>query len=324
MSFAVPNSLALPANAMLGGEAASLADLKSHQQRAAEEGLKFVVLGEGSNVVVSEKVNAFVCLNRIRGIELIGSELAPRIKVGAGENWHEFVLFCTRSGYYGLENLALIPGSVGAAPIQNIGAYGVEVASFIETVEVMDRNGELIELDGEACEFSYRDSLFKRRPELTVVSVTFALASEFSPILTYPDVVERYGNQTDAYALVQTVIDIRQAKLPNPAEVPNAGSFFKNPVVSPEMLTELHNANPELKSFPDPVGWKLSAAQLIDLAGWKAKPDATVACWQKQPLVLINLGGATSSEVLAFAEKIQSDVAQRFQVQLELEPSLLS
>ena len=324
MTLAIPNTLGLPSVATLGGEARSLDDLRSYQEMAAEAGLEFIVLGEGSNIVAAEEVNAFVCLNRLKGISVVNENAEVSISVGAGENWHEFVLFCTSSGYYGLENLALIPGAVGAAPIQNIGAYGVEVASFIKTVEVMDSKGDVFHLDAQACEFSYRDSVFKRLRNLTIASVTFVLSSEYRPVLTYPDIAERCDEKHHARDLLETVIDIRRAKLPDPQQVPNAGSFFKNPVVSDALRKEILTLSPELKSFPDADGWKLSAAQLIDLAGWKANPTEKVSCWHNQPLVLTNLGGATSSDVLDFAEKIQSDIAQRFQIQLEVEPSLLS
>lgn len=330
----IPNTLALPAHAALGCQAFNPVDVAEAQTYARQHKLNFVPLGEGSNIVPHARVRSFVCLLRTRGIEVL-DDTADQIQVraAAGENWHRFVMYCLQQGWFGLENLALIPGSVGAAPVQNIGAYGVEVAQFIETVEVLDEQGDEQVLNAADCRFSYRDSLFKQTSGQTILSVTLRLNKQDAPVIEYPELKARLHHQAEITAaqLADAVIAIRRSKLPAPEAHPNVGSFFKNPIVPKALADELRANMPDLQQFPLPEQGgsgreqvKLSAAQLIDRAGWKDKPAQRVACWRTQPLVLVNTGGASDAEVFAFAAAIAGDIESRYGIQLELEPSVLS
>ncbi len=326
----IPNTLALRSTADYGCEAYSSADVADAQAYAQAHQLAFVPLGEGSNVVLHARVRSFVCLLRSAGIEVL-QETAEHvtIRVAAGENWHQFVLHCLRQGWYGLENLTLIPGSVGAAPVQNIGAYGVEIAQFIEAVEVLHPQGEVVALNAAQCRFGYRDSVFKHQPGYTILNVTLRLNKQDAPVFDYPELQAALAEQTEVAAqhVADAVIRIRQRKLPAPEEHPNVGSFFKNPVVSQAQADELNVRIDDLQTYPMEAGSgrvKLSAAQLIDRAGWKEKPGNHVSCWSSQPLVLVNTGGASDVEVFTFAAAIADDIYRRYGVQLELEPSELS
>jgi UDP-N-acetylmuramate dehydrogenase len=290
------------------------------------------VLGGGSNVVLLERVPGTVCLMRNRGIRL---EPGPRgsvlVTAAAGERWHDLVRFCLGQGLAGLENLALIPGSVGAAPIQNVGAYGVELADRFVALRALDlKSGELRELDRRACDFRYRDSVFKR-PEaahLVIVDVTLRLHRRAVPVLDYPDLqleLERLGRAAPTPVdVAEAVVRVRRRKLPDPRRVGNAGSFFKNPELDADRAEALMRRHPALQRRPGQGGRvKLSAAQLIDACGWKGRTVGRVGVWHRQPLVLVNRGGATGQEVLELGEAIRRDVGQRFGVQLEREPRVI-
>lgn len=323
----IPNTFAVPASAAMGTRATSIADVQAAQRRAKQAGLSFIALGEGSNVLPHSTVNRFVCLMQLRGLDVVEqSSTNVVVRVAAGENWHTLVQHSLAQGWFGLENLSLIPGSVGAAPVQNIGAYGVELSRFVKSVEVLDPAGRPATLTRSECKFAYRDSLFKSEPGLVIVAVKLELSTRPAIVVDYPELQDALaGTPAPTPAQVaQAVTQIRRAKLPDPEQTPNAGSFFKNPVVSAVQAADLVAEHPHLNAFTVPEGMKLSAAQLIDLAGWKSKPDAEVACWPRQPLVLINTGKATARSVLRFAEQIRVDIERRYGVQLELEPSVLS
>ncbi|NKB97947.1 MAG: UDP-N-acetylmuramate dehydrogenase [Pseudomonadales bacterium] len=325
MSYPIPNTLNLPANAQAGGLATSIEDVRRLREMADDLGLPFRAIGAGSNIVPEYEVAEFVAVMKNRGVKTNVKQGVPHVDVAAGENWHDLVTYCASKGLHGLENLALIPGTVGAAPIQNIGAYGVEISDFIESVTVCDEHGLKQILSQSDCGFSYRESTFKTQPELVVVSVQLALSREFNPRLDYPDVLAEFDRSVgDANALVTAITSIRQRKLPDPAIVPNVGSFFKNPVVTVSIASRLREKFKNLVAYEVQGGIKLSAAQLIDHAGWKDRPTDKVGCWQQQPLVLVNLGGATTEDVIAYATAIQQEVLALYGVQLELEPSLLS
>jgi UDP-N-acetylmuramate dehydrogenase len=325
----VPNTFRVGAAARYGCHAASTQEIKQAIGYASTAELDFIALGQGSNIIPRSRINGFVCLVRSRGVDVIREEADQVVvRVAAGENWHDLVLSTLSAGWYGLENLALIPGSVGAAPVQNIGAYGVDLAPFIEAVEVVDRSGQERTLAATDCEFRYRDSVFKGSRELTICTVVLRLNNDPAVVTHYPELraeldVREIEAPTPA-EVADAVITIRRRKLPDPASVPNVGSFFKNPVVGTDLAQRLRSEHPHFNSFAVDGGLKLSAAQLIDAAGWKKKPAPKVACWQQQPLVLVNAGQASSEDVLAFAEAIRKDIHARFSVQLELEPSLLS
>jgi UDP-N-acetylmuramate dehydrogenase len=302
-------------------------DIRDAQVAAAARSLPFVVLGGGSNVLPLPKVRQFVCLQALRGVELLeDTDDFVRIRVGAGENWHAIVIETLRKGWYGLENMALIPGSVGAAPVQNIGAYGVELASFVERVNVLTEQGEQVSMHKAQCRFAYRDSVFKVRRQLVILSVELRLSKRPQPSIEYPDLVAEMQNRDPLPRnIADAVIAIRQRKLPDPAMTPNAGSFFKNPIVEAAAANQLATQHSGMSIFLQDDGRaKLSAAQLIDRAGWKDRGTDKVRCWPTQPLVLTNVGGADANDVLAFANAICDDIRERFGVQLELEPCVLS
>lgn len=325
----VPNTLGLSSRAVAGCVAQSLAEVQQAIEYAQAHKLRFRPLGAGSNIVAQAQINDFVCLIRIAGHEVLESSASlVSVRVGAGVVWHDFVMTALAEGWYGIENLALIPGLVGAAPVQNIGAYGVEVARFIESVDVLDERGELFSLRAEECGFGYRCSVFHERPQWTIVGVVFRLLRQPQVVWDYPALATVLaplleGDAPTPEQVAEAVISIRQAKLPDPQDHPNAGSFFKNPIISLEQARELVAAHPALQFFVERGRAKLSAAQLIDLAGWKSRQGEGVECWPLQPLVLVNRGGSTAASILRYAEDIRHDVNARFQVQLELEPSVL-
>jgi len=325
----------LPAQAELGCCATSADDVQQAWHYARRHGHRFLPLGAGSNVVPNRQVAGLVCLMQTRGIEVLSetSEYAL-VRVAAGENWHDFVLHSLQHEWYGLENLALIPGTVGAAPVQNIGAYGVELANFVSRIELLDAQGQRRHLSGTQCGFGYRDSVFKRGNGSTILSVTFRLGRRGQPIYDYPDLsaelLQRLGRDTviTSHHVADAVIAIRSRKLPTLASYPNAGSFFKNPSVSTAMAERIALQVPGLTRYPiaEPHDGrvKLSAAQLLDAAGWKRRAAARVACWHEQPLVLVNTGGADGEDVKTFAASIQQDILARYGLSLEFEPTVLS
>ncbi|BFM07449.1 UDP-N-acetylmuramate dehydrogenase [Halioxenophilus aromaticivorans] len=292
-----------------------------------------LVLGGGSNVILNGDIPGLVVVNRILGIEKLSEDDDELIiNVGAGEVWDDFVRYCVQHGYWGLENLAAIPGRVGACPIQNIGAYGVEVNSAIREIQLIDRHsGEAKVVEGAQCDFGYRDSRFKGqwRDKYIITAVSFRLSKRALPRLNYGE-LSNYFAATDAQKLspqniYDAVSDIRARKLPNVASHPNVGSFFKNPVVAQEQCHALLKSFPHMPSYPMPDGTvKLAAGWLIDQAGWKGKSIGPVSVHEKQALVLVNSGGATGKDILNAASVIQSDVAAKFDVSLEIEPSVVS
>lgn len=321
----IRNTLGIQSRAVWGCSAHRVDDIVQALAYAKNLGLNFCLLGEGSNIVAQQRVNQFVCHQTTKGIvERNRDDETAVVSVAAGENWHSFVMRMLDDGLHGLENLALIPGSVGAAPVQNIGAYGVEAAEFIQTVEVLDEEGKVRSMPAAECLFGYRSSVFQKEPQLCITGVTFRLRTRPSVVATYPDVVQEIEDINSPHALAEAVIRIRQRKLPDPAAEPNVGSFFKNPTMSLQDASDLKKRHPELKMFEGKDQAKLSAAQLIDLCGWKAKGSPALHCWGAQPLVIVNPGRGNAADVLGFAENIRADVLARYGVHLEVEPSVLS
>lgn len=288
-----------------------------------------LVLGGGSNILLTHDFSGLVLHMCGQGIEIVGAETdAIYVRAAAGENWHQFVQWTLDHGLAGLENLSLIPGSVGAAPIQNIGAYGVEVGDLIHAVTAFDfETGETFILDKAACAFGYRDSIFKQRlrDRAVVLDVTFRLPKQWLANIRYADVAQELAQrgiaQPSAQDVSTAVIAIRTRKLPDPALIGNAGSFFKNPVVPAELRDALLQQHPQMVNYPQPDGsFKLAAGWLIDQCGWKGKSLGQAGVYEKQALVLVNHGGATGQEVVQLAQAIQADVSARFGVQLEPEP----
>jgi UDP-N-acetylmuramate dehydrogenase len=264
-----------------------------------------------------------------RGIEIVGEdENARYVRAAAGESWHGFVQWTLARGLGGLENLSLIPGSVGASPIQNIGAYGVEVKDCLHAVTAFDfQSGTTIRLNNRDCDFSYRDSIFKHalRGRAVILDVTFALPKRWQPNLRYADVTQELAARgievPTARDVSDAVVAIRTRKLPDPAQLGNAGSFFKNPVVSDHEREALLARFPQLVSYVQPDGsYKLAAGWLIDQCGWKGKNIGQAGVYEKQALVLVNRGNAKGQDIVGLAESIREDVNKQFGVLLEPEP----
>ncbi|GAA6136656.1 UDP-N-acetylmuramate dehydrogenase [Arenicella sp. 4NH20-0111] len=322
------NSLAVPAKARKLIKVCSRQQMSSAIAKAQKSGRPFLVLGEGSNTVFVDDYDGVVIINQIKGIEVLRADsfATVSVKVAAGENWHQFVTSCVEKQWYGIENLALIPGSVGAAPIQNIGAYGVEVKDVISCVELLDTvTHEVLVIDNADCEFSYRESRFKRdwSGNKVVLSVTFKLQREGAVCLNYPALTKRLGSDSSLRDVFDAIVSIRSEKLPLPEQIPNAGSFFKNPIVNAEQYRVLIKTYPSMVAFEQAAGYKLAAAWLIENAGWKGRELNGIAVHQHQALVLINPNRKSGKEIELFARSIQKDILERYNVNLEIEPRLI-
>ena len=324
------NTFRVPARAELLIDVHDTAVLPELFQLGALQRGPVLVLGEGSNILLTRDWPGVVVCVTARGIRVLQDrgDLAL-IRVEAGENWNDFVHWTLGRGFAGLENLVLIPGSVGAAPIQNIGAYGVEVREFVETVEVFDRReGKIIRLGNTDCAFAYRDSLFKRDPErYLVTAVEFALPRQRELRLDYagvPEELASMGLDSPSHAAVaDAVMRLRTRKLPNPALIGNAGSFFKNPTVAEALAAELAREHPALPSWPANERRKLSAAWLIEACDFKGLREGDAGVSSQHALVLVNHGQATGAQIWALAQRIQDTVKQRFGVMLEPEPVVI-
>lgn len=290
-----------------------------------------MVLGEGSNVLFTGDYHGTVLVVAHRGVEVLDeTDDTTRIRVAAGECWDDFVRWSLGLGYPGLENLVMIPGAVGGAPIQNIGAYGVEVASFIQSVEVWDREpGAWQTLSREQCDFAYRDSRFKReRDRFVVTAVNFALPRQAHIHAEYAGIREelaKMGVKNPApFHVAEAVVRLRTRKLPDPAVIGNAGSFFQNPKVDAGSLTRLLRDHQDMPHWPQADGTvKLSAAWMIESCGFKGFREGDAGISNRHALVLVNHGSATGGELWALAQRVQSTVFGRFDVQLEPEPRIV-
>ena len=329
------NTLALPARATFYARIGSLDSLRRMVGEHAPECGRRFVLGGGSNLVFTGDYDGLVLHMAIPGRELVGEDdEAWYVRAGAGENWHDFVLWTLAQGWPGLENLSLIPGSVGAAPVQNIGAYGLEVAERFHSLTAFDMHtGKAHTFDRAACRFGYRDSVFKQEGwhlegRFVITDVTFRLPKHWQPLTRYADIagelaVREIATPT-AQQIADAVIAVRQRKLPDPAQIPNTGSFFHNPVVDVSTADRLLAAHPSLPHYPQADGRvKLAAGWLIDQAGWKGRDLGPVGMYEKQALVLVNRGGATGTDVVALMHAVQADVRERFGVKLTPEPVFL-
>lgn len=301
--------------------------------QAFNQSAQHYILGQGSNTIFLCDYQGTVFLNQTRGLHYKETETHHNLRVAGGENWHELVTQCLHNGWYGLENLALIPGTVGAAPIQNIGAYGVEVERFITSVEFIHlTTGEPQVLQKDDCEFGYRDSIFKHKlaGECLITHVNFSLPKNYQPVCTYGELkalsLPALNEQSYAAIAAQIyaqVIQIRREKLPDPAKLGNAGSFFKNPVIPQQNFNDLVQKYPAMPYFMVESGVKVPAAWLIDQAGGKLLRGNHVGCHASQPLVITNLGGAQGTDLIEFVRALQSRVFEKFAIQLEPEVRLV-
>lgn len=297
-----------------------------------ESQLPLLILGGGSNILLLNDWSGIVLLNRLEGIELIEeNENEVTIKVGAGHNWHQLVLYCVNNGWAGIENLSLIPGCVGAAPIQNIGAYGVELKETFVSLQAIDLNNfEILEFDKQQCAFGYRDSIFKNEWKnlVMIVSVTFQLSKKPNFKTSYGaigDELKRMGiTELSIKAISDAVIAIRQSKLPNPAVIGNAGSFFKNPVVSVAKAESLKLEFPDAVIYPvDEQHCKVAAGWMIEKAGWKGFRNQDYGVHANQALVLVNYGKANGREIFKLSEEIIQSVITKFGIELEREVNMI-
>ncbi len=293
---------------------------------------KLLILGGGSNVLFMNDISGLVLLNRIKGIEKVNEdEKHVWIKAGAGEVWHDFVLNCIQNGWAGVENLSLIPGSVGAAPMQNIGAYGVEIKSVFEELEAVEiTTGNTRVFSNKECQFGYRESVFKRalKGKYIITSVTFKLNKKPEFHTSYGAIKAELENlgvkEISIESISQAVINIRKSKLPDPAEVGNAGSFFKNPVVQTDLAEAIKREHPNCANYPAGEGLtKLAAGWLIDQAGWKGKTFGNYGVHPNQALVLVNYGGAMGKQIYDLSTEILEDVKSKFGVELEREVNVV-
>jgi UDP-N-acetylmuramate dehydrogenase len=324
------NTLALQARAQALVTIRHDADLVAALDWARQRKFPVIPMGDGSNVVLANDLDALVLRMQTRGIELLDSSTDKvSLRVAAGERWHGFVQWTLEQGYYGLENLALIPGTVGAAPIQNIGAYGVELQSTVSQVHGMvNADSSAITLDRGACEFGYRDSVFKHalRDKIIITAVDMELALSANVDISYPALGAAFQGAVAAPSprdVFDAVVNIRRSKLPDPAQVPNAGSFFKNPVLSADRAAALVDKYPALPVYPQPEGTvKLPAAWMIDHCGWKGCERDGLGVHPEHALVLVNYGNGNGDgrELLGLAHDIAASVSREFDVELVIEP----
>ncbi|MCC5937011.1 MAG: UDP-N-acetylmuramate dehydrogenase [Lunatimonas sp.] len=321
------NTFGLDQRARFFTEVHSLEQLKEALNWSKEKGLPVWILGGGSNVLLTKDLEGLVLKVGIKGREVIEeNELEVLVTVGAGENWHEFVRFAISQGWGGVENLSLIPGTVGAAPIQNIGAYGVEIKDVFHRLEAIDKDSaESLIFDHEACAFGYRDSFFKRegRNRYVICYVTFKLSKTPVYNLSYGTVEETMHElghvEPSLIAVSEAISFIRRQKLPDPAKLGNAGSFFKNPVITSQHYQSLKEKYPTLPGFPFDGGMKIPAAWLIDQGGWKGKRWGTVGVHERQPLVLVNYGSGKGRDIVHLSQTISNSIKEKFGVLLEAE-----
>jgi UDP-N-acetylmuramate dehydrogenase len=294
---------------------------------------QLLVLGGGSNILFTRDFNGLVIKNEIRGFEIIDDNDAFAIvRAGAGEIWHEFVLYCIKNNLGGIENLSLIPGNVGAGPMQNIGAYGVELKEvFVQLEAYHIASGEIHTFNEEQCEFAYRESIFKRKlkDQYIITNASFKLTRKNHSINTSYGIIETELAQMNVSDptiedVSNAVIEIRRRKLPDPSTIGNAGSFFKNPIVTEETLSKIQGTFKNVPHYPTPKGKvKLAAGWLIEQAGWKGKTFGEYGVHKNQALVLVNYSNASGKQLFDLSEEIVKDVCQKFGLTLEREVNIL-
>ncbi|MFJ3073254.1 UDP-N-acetylmuramate dehydrogenase [Pseudomonas sp. NPDC087029] len=324
------NSFGIDVKARYFAQAHNDEEVREALRLAHEAGVPVLVIGGGSNLLLTRDVDALVLHMASQGRRVLSDDgTRVVVEAEAGEAWHPFVQWSLAQGFCGLENLSLIPGTVGAAPMQNVGAYGVEIKDVFVGLTALDREtGELRDFGLEECAFGYRDSLFKRNPgRWLILRVRFALSHVLQAHLDYGPVRQRLQEQgverPTAQAISDAICSIRREKLPDPAELGNAGSFFKNPVVSAVLVERIRAQHPAVVGYAQADGQvKLAAGWLIEQAGWKGYREGDAGVHRLQSLVLVNYGQASGGQMHALAQRIQADVLERFGVELEMEPNL--
>ena len=325
------NTLALPALARFFAKIHNVDELREALLWAQVQALPLQVLGGGSNVILAGDWPGLVLLIAVAGKHIQRVEGGALVTIGAGENWHALVQWTLANQLFGLENLTLIPGTAGAAPIQNIGAYGVEIAERLHCVRGLSLDDlTLRELSVAECQLAYRDSIFKHslRNRFIITEIVLHLRDQCVPVLSYPALRDALADiaQPTALDVERAVRAIRQSRLPDPAQLPNAGSFFKNPVVTHAQFAQLQKMFTSIPSFAATDGVKIPAAWLVEQAGWKGRRVGSVGVHAQQALVLIHYrdGNAATAarELLDLAARIQRDVLARFNIPLEFEPTV--
>ena len=322
------NTFGIDATAKYFVEVASIEQLQAILQNPEYQGIERLILGGGSNLLLTKDFDGIVIKISIKGIEKFNEDdESIWLKVGAGEVWHDLVMYCVNHGYAGVENLSLIPGTVGAAPMQNIGAYGIEIKEVFESLEAIEiKTGKSRIFTKDECHFGYRESIFKHaaKGEYIIVNVNFKLSKtpvyhvEYGAI---KDTLAEMGiTQLSIKAISEAVISIRQSKLPNPAEIGNAGSFFKNPEIPKAQFDLLKEQFPAIPSYPvNEQTVKVPAGWLIEQAGWKGQRFGNIGVHAKQALVLVNFGGGKGNEIKELSQKIQDSIKEKFGIQLHAE-----
>ena len=294
--------------------------------------LQLLILGGGSNILFTKDFDGLVILNNIKGKEIIDqNQQSVFLKIGAGENWHELVMHCVDNGWGGIENLSLIPGNTGTAPMQNIGAYGVEIKeTFVELEALEISSGKIVKFNNSDCEFGYRESVFKNKMKNRYIILNITLELKKNPVLNvnYGDIKAVLENQNimnpSLKDLSNTIISIRQSKLPDPKKIGNSGSFFKNPIVSLNQLEFIKKKYPNVVSYKIKEDkFKIAAGWMIERAGWKGKKFNNYGVHEKQGLVLVNYGLANGMEIFDLSEKIILDIKEKFGIILEREVNII-
>ncbi|MCR9017390.1 UDP-N-acetylmuramate dehydrogenase [Aquiflexum gelatinilyticum] len=325
------NTFGIDKNARFFAVATSTEEVKQLIQKSKEMNVPLFILGGGSNILLTKNLEALVMKIEIKGFELIEEdENGVLVKVGAGESWHEFVLYCIQKNWGGVENLSLIPGTVGASPMQNIGAYGIEIKEVFDHLEAINRNtNEVRKFYSEECKFGYRESVFKNdlKEQYVITHVVFRLSK--SPVIhaeygAIRQTLKEKGIESPTIKdISDAVIDIRRSKLPDPAHIGNAGSFFKNPTVPVSIFENIKSEFPNVPGFPNEEGVKIPAAWLIEQTGWKGKKFGNIGVHQFQPLVLVNYGGGEGNDIKELSLRIQESVLNKFNVPLQPEVNFL-
>ena len=325
------NTFRISAYTKYFSEILSVEDLLEALAFCQQKNLPFMIIGQGSNLLFKQDYSGLIIELNIKGIELVAETKEHfYLKVQCGENWHNFVQHCLQHGYYGLENLSLIPGTVGAAPVQNIGAYGVEISEFLHELEALEiSSGKLHKFSKDDCQLSYRNSIFKAelKDRFVIINVTFKLLKSSQPNLGYPALRDALKDIAEEKITPQIISDavceIRMSKLPDPVELGNAGSFFWNPVISNDNYLSLQKTYPDIVAYPYEGQHKLAAAWLIDKAGWKGYREGDVGVHKEHALVLVNFGNASGAELYDLSVRIQDSVLKMFGVELQPEVRII-
>jgi len=325
------NSFGIDVSANYFVETHSLEDVRAVIAEAKFNGLPKLVLGGGSNILLRNNFNGIVLKVAFKGISILREDVDHvYLKIGAGENWHSLVMHCVANNWGGIENLSLIPGNVGAAPMQNIGAYGVELKEVFVELEAIDLgSGELTRFSKHDCQFGYRDSVFKNelRDTYMLSAITLRLNKTHVVNTSYGAIEDELAamqiGAVDIKAVSQAVINIRSSKLPDPAVLGNAGSFFKNPILLAEDFEQLKSEHPDIVSYGAENGIKVAAGWLVDQCGWKGKRSGSAGVHEKHALVLANYGNASGDEVFNLSEEILNSVRSKFGVTLEREVNIV-